>query len=141
MSEKRKQLEQIRIVSKEFSFQLNQEDFATKAKEIGALHDELALAESIFESAKSKYKAVESRINAELSERVRAVQNKREMRTVECEQVADFQRAIVYWRYNDNVLGQRAMEMSERQPSLIPDAGTTQVTSDNDDRSFASLAK
>ncbi len=123
-------LEQIRIVQKEFSFQLNTEDFAAKAKEIGMLRDELSKAEFEFESAKAKFKAIEARCEAQISSEVRAIQNKREMRTVECEQVHDFVRAIVYWRYNDTVLGDRAMEMAERQPSLIPDAGTKQEKSE-----------
>lgn len=119
MSEKK--LEQVKIVSKEFSFQLSTEDFAQKAKEVGELHDELAAAEAVFESAKAKYKAAEGRISAEIAARVRIIQNKRENRMVECEQVHDFVRAIVYWKFNDAILGQRSMEMSERQPSLLPD--------------------
>lgn len=117
-------LENIRIVKKEFSFALTTEDFATKAKEIAALTDELAEASATFESAKARYKAKESECEAQIATRVRAIRDKREMREVECEQVHDYARNMVYWRLNDTVLGDRAMEASERQPSLIPAPGS-----------------
>lgn len=120
MTQQTKKTEEIRIVLKEFSFALTTDDFATKGKEVGQLHQELAKATSVFESHKQAFKAAEARIKEGIAQRIEAITTKHEMRTVECEQIHDFAHGRVFWRMGSTVLGERPMEPQERQLALVP---------------------
>lgn len=113
-----KKLEEIRIVKKEFSFELTTEDFAAKGKLIAQLSANLADAEADFDRAKTAFKSKESEIEAAIGHEVRCIRSKSELREVEVEQVHDYVRKIVYWRHGERIMGERTMELSERQAEL-----------------------
>lgn len=115
---KPEQLEEIRLVKKEFSFKLTTDEVATKALRVADLTTAKSEAEYALDRAKGQFKAEEARIDALIAHELGCVRTRTEMREVEVEQVHDFARKVVFWRFGQDILGERAMEQRERQASL-----------------------
>lgn len=102
-------------VLREFPFKLS--EFANKARRLGELRTALNAAESTLDQAKAVFKANEAEIEAEAREILSAVNAGSELRTVECEEVTDFEHGRIYWRdmILGGVLGDRPLTPEERQ--------------------------
>ena len=109
----------IKVVMKELWFDLTEEDYANKARRIAQLQESIEAEQEVFDTAKAKFKAAEQRMESEIGIEVRAIRRKKEERLVECNQVHDFARAEVYYEHGGTIYERRAMELSERQPSLF----------------------
>lgn len=107
----------VRTIMKEFSFQLNNDDLAKKATQLGELSAELDAATARLDSAKGAFKSAEAQIKAAQRDIIDAVRTRKEMRTVWCEEVKDFEHGRVYWRpkNGEGILGERPMTNDERQ--------------------------
>jgi len=110
----------VKTIMKEFSFQLTDTDLAKKATQLGELQAELDSATAKLDAAKGDYKSTEAQIKVAHRNIIDAVRTRREMRSVWCEEVHDFEHGRVYWRPkngnpSDPVLGERPMTNDERQ--------------------------
>lgn len=110
----------IKSVEKEFSFELTQAEMAAKAIRMGELYAALDAAENTLDAAKTVFKQAEAVIRSETAIVVDAIRTKREMRTVECDEVHDFEANRVYWadKTTYKILGERPMTPQERQMAL-----------------------
>lgn len=111
-------LEEIRLVKKEFTFKLTNDEIAMKATRIADLSTMRLDAERTLDQAKGAFKAEDSRLESAIAHELNCIRTKSEMRDVEVEQVHDFVRKVVYWRFGQDILGERAMEQRERQANL-----------------------
>lgn len=123
----------IKKISKSFKFQLTHEDYVEKAKRVAAARAELDAANNEFAKAKQANKEAVETLGGEITSELRIIRNGEEWRDVECEEVHDYARAIVYWTFKGQIMAQRGMEIEERQLSLLPSAP---VTSDDDNKAW-----
>lgn len=116
----KKRTEDIKAVTREFSFALSVNDYANKAKQVGKLQQELADATLALGRAKNAFKGAESEIKEAMHGLVYEIQTGKELRTVECMQIHDYVRGMVYWQMPDTGehLGDRKMDVTERQAAL-----------------------
>lgn len=121
MSKPDPKLQEIKTISKRFTFKLTEQDYSAKAKALGSLREDLDRVEADFAKAKAAFKDSSDTLGGEIRAELRIIRAGEEERLVDCEEVYDYARAIVYWLYQGQIMGQRTMEMAERQMSLVPD--------------------
>lgn len=111
-------------VIRELDFILTETEFADKAKRIAELRLTLDKAKLVFDSAKAEFKSVETEVDEEISEIVHVVRAKKEKRSVEVDEVHDYNTGKVVYidPKSGDELGQRDLRLDERQLPLFPES-------------------
>lgn len=109
-------------VTKEFEFDLTNEEFAERGKQAAALAGEVLSLELEFEEVKETWKAKIKSREAKRDDLLAAIRAKKEKRTVEATMVKDFDsKEIQYW-VGGAIVERRTMTAEELQQDLPLDA-------------------
>lgn len=110
------------VVTADLSFQLTTEDYAEKGKQAGRVAAELRDLEEEFDELKKDWKVkIEAKEN-ELTDIHRTIRAGKETRRVKCIERKDFNSNRLTHLFNGEVLAERALELHERQMSLVQSA-------------------
>jgi hypothetical protein len=128
-----------KVVAKEVTFNLTEAEFALKAKMIAAMSDDVASMEGqlkdITETLKSRIKIRKS----ELRHQNRVVLTGKEVRVVECQEIADYDRNLMRYWYQGSLVADRPMTDEERQLELLPSAGVVHSVAPEVEKAVADL--
>lgn len=117
-----------KTVKHAFKFKLSKDDYVTKAKNIAELNEQVYDLNSKFDMVKREHKTrVESLLMASGKELV-CVRDGEEEREVECIMVMDFNRNLIEYVYQGEILQTRSMSDFERQRNLFPMKEKTDTT-------------
>lgn len=114
--------DKIRKVTKEIEFRLTDEEISEKGKLAGSKSAALRELEADFDRTKKSYKAKIETLRGEIDSLLRVIDDGKEERQAECEEVHDFATNRVVTYHLGSQIDERAMEMHERQESLFPKA-------------------
>lgn len=109
-----------KLVKREFDFVLTTDEYVAKAKRIAEVRTKLDVAQLKFDTQKAEFKSVETEVEEEISELVSVIRAKKEKRTVECQEIHDYDAAKVSWigPATGEEYGQRDMRPDERQMAI-----------------------
>lgn len=114
--------DKIKKVTKEIEFRLTDEEISEKGKLAGSKSASLRELEADFDRTKKSYKAKIETLRGEIDSLLRVIDDGKENRDAECEEVHDFATNRVVTMHLGSQIDERAMEMHERQESLFPKA-------------------
>lgn len=101
-----------------FSFQLTTEETAKKGLRAAELAVEIVTKEEEANSVKDKFKGEVATLRREQAGLHRTIRAGSEQREVDCEEVKDWDRLLVEWKYKGDVMESRPMTAEERQVKL-----------------------
>ena len=107
-----------RRAKRELYFKLTDSDYILKGKDAASKRAELDVIERRFEDLKKKAKSEVELKQQELNGVLSVIQQGRELREVECTELFDYERGVVSYLYDGEVLETRPMERHERQMKI-----------------------
>lgn len=105
-----------------FFFTLTREDIADRGISAADIADSIHIRQRAFDHLKSKFKGEIDGEKNELGQLLQVIKEGREYLNVECEEIRDFEAAVVQYVYHGEILEERKMTDEERQLRLMPDA-------------------
>lgn len=108
------------IVSKEFEFPLSEAEKDLKVCELKFHKSEEAREEADFEEKKNSYKAAVLRHKNNYDRTFNILDARKELRTVACTMVSDFNTGTIRYLFKDQLMDERPMTDAERQTEMGP---------------------
>jgi hypothetical protein len=115
----KKDVDKIKVF-KALIFKLTIPEIAEKGQEAAETRGLLNEDEHEFDGIKQTWKGIIQQKELKLEKLLSLIRAGEEERVAECLMIKDYNRNLVQYVYDDKIMEERAMELSERQPELIP---------------------